>query len=349
MEANRDIPRRNLLITFPRTASNLLMHILNLDEQPNLPAPGTRVGYFFHGPFMKRVQEGLYARHVGEWTEEQRTAYVQDYRTCAQDLLEVLDTARNHGNNVFIKEHILGFLNPVAETRFIYGKGSTNEEEWMINSIAGSSYIGGSRTLLNETLYSDEFLLTWQPTFLIRHPILAFPSYLRATKDIGGDVESMTKTLTMHFSRTLYDWYVSNLTNSESGSNLPYILDADDIVLQPEYLFDYSALVGLDPTKLRFSWGLNTQRRNTRNVGSEAASKRFLSTLSESTGIVKGKTSVGLDIDEEAKKWKVEFGDGLGSRLEEAVKAAMLDYLYMKERRLQPKKKITETPQSRDV
>jgi len=159
----------------------------------------------------------------------------------------------------------------------------------------------------------------------------------------------MTKTLTMHFSRTLYDWYVSNSTNSESGSNLPYILDADDIVLQPEYLFDYSALVGLDPTKLRFSWGLNTQRRNTRNVGSEAASKRFLSTLSESTGIVKGKTSVGLDIDEEAKKWKVEFGDGLGSRLEEAVKAAMLDYLYMKERRLQPKKKITETAQSRDV
>ncbi|KAK4995469.1 hypothetical protein LTR66_004712, partial [Elasticomyces elasticus] len=44
--------------------------------------------------------------------------------------------------------------------------------------------------------------------------------------------------------------------------------------------------------------------------------RRMQSTLSASTGIMKGKTSVDLNIDMEATRWREEFGEREGERME---------------------------------
>lgn len=65
--------------------------------------------------------------------------------------------------------------------------------------------------------------------------------------------------------------------------------------------------------------------------------QRMLSAISASSGIITGKTSINLDIDTEAKKWKEEFGEQEGEKVERMVRAAMPDYEFMKAKRLRPK------------
>jgi hypothetical protein len=53
--------------------------------------------------------------------------------------------------------------------------------------------------------------------------------------------------------------------------------------------------------------------------------------IAGSAGIVPGKTSEGLDMGVEAKKWKEEFGEILGEKMREWVVAAMPDYEFLRE------------------
>ena len=60
----------------------------------------------------------------------------------------------------------------------------------------------------------------------------------------------------------------------------------------------------------------------------------MLSTLIASKGIEKSKTSIAVDIDAEAVKWRKEFGDHAANALEGWVRAAMPDYEFFEARRL---------------
>jgi len=62
--------------------------------------------------------------------------------------------------------------------------------------------------------------------------------------------------------------------------------------------------------------------------------KRIRLTLLASVGVVQGKTSVGLDMQEEAEKWKAESCVQVGEKNEEWVNAAIPDYEYMKANKL---------------
>lgn len=101
---------------------------------------------------------------------------------------------------------------------------------------------------------------------------------------------------------------------------------------KPEVVLKYSKLVGLDPTKLKFEWEPTTSAGE--SVLSDFLERRLLSTLRGSSGIVLEKVSTNINIDTEAKKWRVEFGDKVGRHMEKAVRDAMPDYEYMKERRI---------------
>jgi hypothetical protein len=133
--------------------------------------------------------------------------------------------------------------------------------------------------------------------------------------------------MTMHWSRTLYDWYTTQPTAS---SHQPIILDADDIMLNSDLVCRNSQTLGLDPSKLRFEW-TPTGKEELEKMG--RAKRRMVSTISASGGIVEGKTGMGIDIDVEAGKWKEEFGEDEGVRIESWVRNAMDDYEYMRERR----------------
>ncbi|MCJ1366812.1 hypothetical protein MMC16_005942 [Acarospora aff. strigata] len=106
-------------------------------------------------------------------------------------------------------------------------------------------------------------------------------------------------------------------------------------MIEPEVVLRYSEIVRLDPTKLKFSWEPAGKGELDKMPGTE---RRMRSTISASAGIVQGKTSTNLDIVEEAKKWRLEFGEEEGEKIEKWVRAAMPDYEYMKAKRLRPRR-----------
>jgi hypothetical protein len=116
--------------------------------------------------------------------------------------------------------------------------------------------------------------------------------------------------MTYHWTRTLYDWYTQDFQTSETKSSKdiiwPIVLEADDIMLEPELVLKYAKIIGLNPTKLKFSW---TPKRKEELDKLWDVERRMLSTISASAGIVKGKTASGIVIEEEVAKWMVEFGE----------------------------------------
>jgi hypothetical protein len=280
-------------------------------------------------------------KHVEEWTQDERNQMMQSYQNCFNELEERLMTAKAEGKIVFVKEHSYFISEPTAQTRFLFGQNSVKESPWTVQ-VPSTYALEVTRSSLNETVLPDEFLKTLLPTFLIRHPALAFPSHYRTFIDNDG-VEA-TKTegaqlaliMTLHWTRTLYDWYTHHLRKSESGSygdvNWPLVLDADDIMTEPEVIVRFCDIVGMDPTKLQFTW-TPASKEELDQFHSDVV-RRMLSTLLASAGIIREKTSANLDIDAEAKKWKEEFGECEGEKIEKWVRAAMPDYEFMKAKRL---------------
>jgi hypothetical protein len=332
---DQQAPRRFCLLTYPRTASNLLTRILALEDQPSLVTGGKRE-YCFAPTIRLRLGESKTAgRHLDEWTAEERRELMKSYQACFEDLQAQVNMAEAQGKNIFVKEHVPWLIEPVSETKWVFGESSTNELPWTVN-------FGPEQThsLLNETVLPDDFLKAWLPTFLIRHPALVFPSNYRTCVDLEGAEAAKNESghaleMTMHWSRTLFDWYTQH--NNQSASiadpnvNWPIIIDADDIMIEPEVVVRYSKIVGLDPARLIFSWDPATKEELEKisRVG-----RRMRSTILASAGIVEGKTSTNIDVSEEAEKWRLEFGDEEGEKIEKWVRAAMPDYEYMKAKRL---------------
>jgi hypothetical protein len=329
--------RRFYLLTLPRTASNLLVKILALEDQPNV-STSERNGYFFMPTIPLRLHHPKTAgRHLDDWTQDERAQIRDSYQTSFDALQRHLDIAEDQGKDVFVKEHVNWMVEPVAETRLVYGEESTDEIPWTVNVRPGSEQ---THSPLNKTILPDDFLKAWFPTFLIRHPALVIPSNYRTYVDNEGkanmknDTKMLSLEMTMHWTRTLYDWYSQVFATSEentSDTSWPIILDADDVMLEPDVLLKYAKMLGLDATKLRFSWSPRSKEEMDKMSDME---RKMLSTISSSARIVEGKTSKGLVLDDEAKKWKLEFGEEEAGKIEKWVRNAMADYEYLKARRL---------------
>ncbi|KAI9930662.1 hypothetical protein ASPWEDRAFT_39567 [Aspergillus wentii DTO 134E9] len=335
-------PRQFWLLTYPRTGSNLLVRILGLDAQPCLLSDQARgPGYFFL-PVMRLMQDlDVREKDVKEWTEDARSQIKQCYQACFNDMQGYVDETVLKNHSVFVKEHVNFLVDPIARASQLRGTSfDETETSWMVNipeTIYGSNR---TRSAPNETILPDEFLRRWSPTFLIRHPALAFPSRYRIFLDLDeaetGRGPGWTD-MTMRWTRTLYDWYRANIPGDESvidghgDVTWPLIIDADDVMAKPEVVVRFCDILGMDRSKLRFTWTAETEEKKSR-MGKYPS--RFLSTLISSEGIVSGKTSENVDIDVEAKKWRVEFGDEAGAKLEQVVRAAMPDYEFLKARRL---------------
>ncbi|EXJ86374.1 hypothetical protein A1O3_03325 [Capronia epimyces CBS 606.96] len=332
-----DPPYRFYLLTFPRTASNLVMRMLNLPNQPGL-LPGSKNEYFFGPAWGWKFQHHTVGRPVDELKEWERNELRDSYQACFDALTEQVDAAAVQGKPILVKEHVGWLTEPVAETKFVFGEHSTRELPWTIQTPSSSC----THSARNETILPDEYLKTWLPTFLIRHPALTFPSIYRTTIDNEGrqaarDDPAHVLEMTVHWSRSLYDWYIQqehlSRFNAENGTNWPIILDADDVILNPQVMLRYSKIIGLDPSLLAFSWEATSNERLEQMSKME---RRMLSTISASTGILKEKVSADLNIDIEVSKWETAFGKEEAEKLASWVKAAMPDYEYMRERRLGP-------------
>jgi len=329
-------PQKHLLLSHPRTASNLLLRILAIDEQPGF-FPCEKEGYFFLPTVKHRFKTA--EKHLCEWTSEERSELSDCHQSCFEALQKHAEMAESQGKSVYVKEHAPWLMDPVVETRVMFGQDSVVEEPWTVRAKEDQTRSEG-----NETVLPDEVLKQWCPTFLIRHPALVFPSLYRTAVDLQGaeaakgDEAYQKLEMTLRWSRRLYEWYVRQLGGADNSAKVdgewPLVLDADDVMTDRRVLERYSEIVGLDATKLKFSWSSTGDGEIERMQRFE---KRMRSTLLASAGIVQGKTSVGLDMREEAGKWKAEFGVGAAEKIEGWVNAAMFDYEYMRANRLRPK------------
>lgn len=124
-----------------------------------------------------------------------------------------------------------------------------------------------TRSRLNPTVLPDQYLKSWTPIFLIRHPALAFPSHCRKLLEYDkpavagiGKGRSVSLTMTLRWSRVLFDWYAtlhrdgSECAADPYASISPIILDADDLIEQPKIVERLAEVMGMDVASLRFSW-----------------------------------------------------------------------------------------------
>ncbi|KAF4468121.1 hypothetical protein FALBO_4996 [Fusarium albosuccineum] len=311
---------RHLLVTSPRTASNLLVRILNLEGQGARPVKNN--GYFWLPSVLKRY--AVQGKPMSEWTTEEKKDIDEIEQQCFDNLLDYIKEAENEGQLVLFKEHALLLNHPFFESEFAHGKGTTVGKPTVLGS--------GTRSPSNKTVLSDEFLKTFKPTFLIRHPALSFASMYRAARSDALGRPHKEPSLVERSSiwaRRLFDFYEAE---HGQGGERPLVLDADDMMTSPELMLKYARLAGLDPDKLRFSWEKASQEALS---NMSAMARMMLSSLNASEKVNLDKVAGDLDIAEEAAKWRVEFGDEGGNKLESWVRAAMPDYEYMRSKRLE--------------
>ncbi|KAI0869585.1 hypothetical protein GGS24DRAFT_478434 [Hypoxylon argillaceum] len=328
-----DVPsqkRRYWLLTMPRTASNMLVRVLNLDEQGVRPARNG--GYFFFPSMLTRLES--YDKPWEEWTSEDQSNVDEAVEQSFNALQDYIEAAQEEGQKIFVKEHI-SFLNDAHyEREHMYGAVAGNEDHVPKTALA-RGFTHSTRSSLNLTSLPDEFLKTWNPTILIRHPALMLPSLFRTAKkgvEVNGkrraNDEPYEIEATLKFVRSLYDFYADHFGKD---SQWPIVLDADDVIAYPELVKKYAGFVGLDPEKTRFSW----EKASPEQLGElMSAEKIMLGSINASTGVDKGKMAGNINIDTEAEKWRSEFGEESGRKLERWVRTTMPDYEYLRSRRL---------------
>ncbi|KAH7383752.1 hypothetical protein BKA66DRAFT_462727 [Pyrenochaeta sp. MPI-SDFR-AT-0127] len=321
------LPTHNILITIPRTASNLVTQLLNLPAQPSI-ARHSRDGYFFLPALGYRYEHDTFGRPRDEWTEEEQDGIQAALQTSFDAWKTWIADAELEGKGTFIKEHVNWTIKAEPETQYLH---RSPEDETSLS--------------LNLTCIPDDFLLNKvRPTFLIRHPALTFPSLFRTARDNEGIdallTESTAKAIrweaTYRWHITLYKFLVSSPAYPYPSHDLdiqyPIILDASDLA-NPDLVRKYAAAVGLDPQLVKFEWAAVSDQEQDRLGKVEA---RMKDTLLKSQGIVLDKLRKGaaLNVETEAKKWIEEFGELLGKRLVGLVEEAMGDYEWLFERRV---------------
>ncbi|KAI9034812.1 uncharacterized protein KD926_005450 [Aspergillus affinis] len=339
MDSNQP-PARVYIFTYHRTGSNLLTQLLALEDQPNVQRqeePDINGMRFFVPLLSLKLESGHMGTHVHALPPDQREEQVRCIKDGYKRLLQHLKNAEQEGKIICFKDHAHYITEPVAETRLLYGDGSvTDELPWTLRGPDELEQTDIGRSDLNETLFPDDFLKTWKPVFLIRHPAAAFPSFHRAlVKAYGPEfVESdhgrkfFQKAMALRWIRKLYNFYAQHFSNSQHDQvPWPVVIEADDIITQPEILIKLCDITGLDSSRIRLSW-------EKKCTDEPLAWQVFRGTLYESTKLDPSKVVGDVDLDKESVKWREEFGDVVGRRMETSVREVMPDYLFLKSKRL---------------
>lgn len=321
-------PQHNVLISIPRTASNLVTHLLALPSQPSILAK-SRDGYFFLPAISARFKYSTFARPVTYWTFEEKENLERALCQSALAWETWVATAEQDGRGTYVKEHINWMLRPSVESAFLHpdSVSATTSKDTKQAPIAESTQ--------NPTTILDAFWLRLQATFLIRRPALTFPSTLRtAISNEGIETVLGEESEKVMQWECAYQWHVllyRFLTSLALRSGqVPVIIDASQLQDQ-DFVKQYAERVVLDPSLVRTSWDAVAEEEQGKL---RAVERRMKDTLLASSGIIASKLySQNIDVEAERKKWKLEFGPTLAQRLERLVHQAMIDYNWLYERR----------------
>ncbi|KAJ4344474.1 uncharacterized protein N0V89_012216 [Didymosphaeria variabile] len=333
-----------MVFTIPRTASHLLLKLLNLHEQPSIHRHSNNLdGYIFLPAAVPRFRYCLPGKPIREWTEEEKTTLIGVMQSSFDDWLGLIQEAEERGKSTFVKEHLHWMMNPVAEARLYENEQSDPSSAIQFQVNWKDSQPSEAREGHNVTCLPDAFLLQHiKPTFLIRHPALTFPSNLRTIIDNQSNSTAMTEEkiqqweCTYLWSLSMYKFYVQSTGEFDrrslvEGVEYPIVLDAQD--LGDEALVKkYAKAVGLHEDKVRFTWKA-TDKEVLSDMGT--MEKRMKSTILGSSGIKKDRLrSEESDMETLREEWSREFGDMLSERLVKLVNGSMDAYEMLKSVRL---------------
>ncbi|THY20742.1 hypothetical protein D6D01_06636 [Aureobasidium pullulans] len=165
------------------------------------------------------------------------------------------------------------------------------------------------------------------PVLTIRDPRLAVPSAYRVLTSFGfphgsGRPNFLIST-TLIWQRRLYDFFCSHGVQ-------PMVIDADDIMTDPEYCRFVCEKLDLEPDLACVEWERITEEEKANIHPILYASQMG---LLESTGLDASRAANNVDFVVEEKRWEDEFGDDVAV-VREMVKSGMPHYRYLRERRL---------------
>ncbi|KAF3491283.1 uncharacterized protein GIQ15_00800 [Arthroderma uncinatum] len=255
------------------------------------------------------------------------------------DLQRARDAAVAEDKHLFVKNHTFYVWEPASLSQSMWGGEMARPFAVLPGQGIGGS---ASTTRTNPTFFPDDFITSWQPVFLIRHPALTFESWYRAelrVEPIDINLKSWNYLTTFQYSRQLYDWFMSNCSNEDCekendsvtmGKPRPVVIDADDVI-DGKAMSKLCEVCGMDPEHIRYEWE-ESRPSNTRGANPREVS--YLSGIWDSTTIDKSKSSQGLDVAAKYDQWKEEFGIVAADVLYTKVKSAMPDYEYLKSRKL---------------
>lgn len=190
----------------------------------------------------------------------------------------------------------------------------------------------------NPTMLTDEFLRSFVPVFLVRHPALMVDSWWR-TETRGGSPPDLTITTRqrvygMALARELYDWYAALGAASDDDGALapgrkavPIVVDADD-VLEGDTVHRLAATLGMDPAQVLQSWEAKS------TDGLVPMVKSYVQGIWESTGIDKSKSARFLDLEAMYSGWRELYGNEVGNAMVKLTESYMPDYEYLKSKKM---------------
>lgn len=322
--------QHNILISIPRTASNLVTHLLALPSQPSILAH-PRDGYSFLPALSSRFKNSTFTRPLKDWSSEERAGLKEALSQSASAWETWIADAEREGKGTYVKEHVNWMVKSEIESAFLHPSSKASTD----NPPSPPPAQDLDEKPANPTAVPDGFWKNVQTTLLIRHPALTFPSLLRTAIDsegfetvLGEESESVMRwECTFKWHVLLYK-FLASLTFS-SGPQ-PLIVDASQ-VQDGVFVRRYAEAVGLDPSLVRTSWSAVPSSEQSKL---HAIERRMKDTLLGSNGIVSSKLSFQpVDTEAEKNKWRGEFGPVLADRLGTLVREATEGYEWLYERR----------------
>jgi hypothetical protein len=300
-------PRHHLLVSHPRSASNLLVRILNVQEQPSVHTGSPYAGYQLL-PIASAIHDNqAFLSPLTKWSPELREKIQTSCEKSVADLHEIIIRAEREGGVAFDKEHVQFLIHPVRHIETVFKTPQSSGPDFWdggpVQLPIHSDSSNGWQEHTTDTLLTDEFLKAWTPIFLIRNPILSFTSLWRTQlvwyggnpdadlENFPNDPERFAKAteminwcssyLSFTWTRNLVNWYAGR---NEDSEEVPMIVDASDLIATPGPLVTKLAeRMGLDVQKLKFKWDALTEEE----FGEKPMGARIMSrTLFTSTGVI---------------------------------------------------------------
>lgn len=112
----------------------------------------------------------------------------------------------------------------------------------------------------NPTVFRTEFLDGVTPVFLIRHPALSIPSFLRKDMSIcknRADDEDFAIYTATYWSRLIFDSFVlrSGGSHPPTGGQVPTVVDAADVIYRSESTINaLCQRLGIEASGVQYSW-----------------------------------------------------------------------------------------------